>query len=307
MAPGRRLVHELGPADSGADLSEIVAALLARAGADETAAAAIARGAVFVDRARAARPDQRPTAGQVVSVTLSCGGPPELELIAEDEHVLVLAKPAGISSVADLSDRSGSLLGIAEARWGAGLHLLGRLDREVTGVVVALRTASARRRAALLRRAGRIEREYVAVVAPAPAWQERDLDLPIGRHPTDPRLRAAGGREAVPALTRVRVVAERPLEGREGPALVEARPVTGRTHQIRVHLSHAGHPIAGDRAYGGPRRLTRADGEVLACPRVLLHAARLRMPHPGGSGMLEAEAPWPDDLRRIVAALESRR
>jgi 23S rRNA pseudouridine1911/1915/1917 synthase len=165
--------------------------------------------------------------------------------------------------------------------------------------VVALRTERARQRAVELRRSGTIERVYVAVVWPAPTAEELVLDGPIGRHRSSARLRSVGGPGATPALTRARVLSRLSA----GAALVEARPVTGRTHQIRVHLSHAGHPIAGDRAYGGARRLTRVDGSVLACPRVMLHAARLSMPHPGGRGRLEASAPWPTDFEELVLSL----
>jgi 23S rRNA pseudouridine1911/1915/1917 synthase len=291
----------VGPSEGGREVTAVVSALLEESGDSETAEEALARGAVFVDRRRAA-PGMRVRPGQSVSLSLRTAPEAELDVLLEDGDLIVLAKPAGISSVPDLSDRAGSLLGLAERRFGAGLHLLGRLDRDVTGIVVALRTERARTRAVELRRRGEIERVYGALVCPAPLAAEEELDGAIGRHPTDPRRRSVGGRDAVPSLTRVRVLDRLAA----GTVWLEARPVTGRTHQIRVHLSHAGHPIVGDRAYGGVRRLTLPDGRVLPCSRVMLHARRLDMPHPGGKGRLRIEAPWPADLSTLLRALGAR-
>ena len=300
-AAPRRLVVAVDAAAGDTSLAEFVERLLADAGLGEGGAAAEARGAVFVDGRRSSDPGRAVRAGQTVQVTAR-SAEPEIVVLHEDADVIVLAKPAGISSTPDLSDRAGSLLGLAEERFGPGLHLLGRLDREVTGVVVALRTPRARKAAATLRRAGRIERVYQALVSPVPTWKTQEVDVAIGRHPRDPRLRAPNGRDAEAARTRlVRVDV---LAGDVG--LVEARPVTGRTHQIRVHLAHAGHPIVGDRPYGGARRIVLPSGEVRAAPRVLLHAARLSMPHPGGRGTLTVQAPTPEDLAELIRALSAR-
>lgn len=297
----RRLVVSVGAADAGCTVAALVGRIVREAGSAEKGAAAVGRGAVFVGRRRVTDPAERLPAGVTVQVTLA-GDDPTLVVLVEDDDVVVLSKPAGISSTPDLSDRAGSLLGLLERRFGEGLHLLGRLDRDVTGVVVALRTERARARAMSLRREGRVERVYQAIVSPAPTWDERVTDVPIGRHPRDAKRRAPDGADAEAATTRLR----RQELLAAGTALVEARPVTGRMHQIRVHLAHEGCPVVGDRAYGGARRLVLPSGEILDAPRVFLHAARLSMPHPGGRGTLSVEAPAPEDFKELLAALSSR-
>jgi len=297
------MVVQVEPAEEGATLAALVARALAATGDAESGPQAIERGAVFVDGRRATDPTATVRVGQTIQVTQKAAGAgTPLVVLHEDADVVALDKPAGISSTPDLSDRAGSLLGLAEARFGAGLHLLGRLDREVTGVVVLLRTARARAEAAALRRAGRIERTYLCLVTPPPAWEERTVDVAIGPDPRDARRRVPGGKDAAPAETRL--VRRAVLAA--GVALVEARPVTGRTHQIRVHLAHLGHPILGDRAYGGARRIVLPSGEVLEAPRTFLHAARLVMPHPTGRGTLAVEAPLPGDFSDLQARLQAR-
>lgn len=311
----RRLVVRVEPGDAGAHVGAFVGRALAAASDAESGDEAVGRGAVFVDGRRIADATLALSAGQTVQVTLRAPRPTAegeadraeegaraLVVLHEDQDVIALDKPAGVSSSPDLSDRAGSLLGLAEARFGSGLHLLGRLDREVTGVVIVLRTARARAAAAELRRAGGIERTYRCIVSPPPEWEELLVDAAIGRDPRDARRRAVAGVDAQPAQTRL-VRVERLACG---AALVEARPVTGRTHQIRVHLAHAGHPIVGDRTYGGARRLTLPSGEILGAPRVLLHAARLSMRHPGGRGPLVVEAPLPADFRDLLERLARR-
>ncbi len=158
-------------------------------------------------------------------------------------------------------------------------------------VVFALeREAGARLR--LLREEHRYVRRYLAIAAHAPAsLTEGTWTVPIGRA-RDPRHRAPNGRDAVDARTHFAVVARA-----EPFALLALAPVTGRTHQLRVHASHAGAPLLGDRAYGGPTRATLPSGRVFAFDRIALHAARVTL------GTVAIDSPVPEKLRAMWLAL----
>jgi 23S rRNA pseudouridine955/2504/2580 synthase/23S rRNA pseudouridine1911/1915/1917 synthase len=150
--------------------------------------------------------------------------------------------------------------------------------------------------AARLRRArdeGRYTRRYVGIAARSPATDEGVWTAPIGRA-KDPRHRAVNGREATAARSLFRVVATA-----GNAAMLALAPITGRTHQLRVHASHAGAPLLGDRVYGGPSRLTLPTGpqagRVIPLTRIALHAARVRVPT--AAGELVALAPIPEELR----------
>jgi 23S rRNA pseudouridine1911/1915/1917 synthase len=201
-------------------------------------------------------------------------------------------KPAGVPSQPTLTSDRGTLPDLVAAMLGAPVTLVHRLDRETSGVTVLARSAAAAAALAEAFRTGTPEKTYLALCARAPSPPGGRVDAPLGKDPA-----RAGMRRVDPsgdaAVTRYRTLREGPLA-----ALVEARPETGRTHQIRVHLAHLGAPLLGDPRYGGPRRV----GEV-AIPRVMLHARRLEIDHPATGARLVLEADVPEDLRAAEAAL----
>jgi len=222
----------------------------------------------------------------------------------------VLDKPAGLvvhpgpghweDSLVNVLVGRGTPLseGSSEGRPG----IVHRLDRDTSGLLVVAKTDAAHRRLA-----GAIERRQVSRVYAALVWGHLrkspvDIEAPITRNPKD-RKRMTVGDGGRHALTHASVVA------RFGIAdLVRVRLGTGRTHQIRVHLSHIGHPVVGDReyAFGGSRRVTPSERrsaerlEALA-PRQLLHAAALAFAHPVSGAPLTLVSEWPDDLRPALA------
>jgi 23S rRNA-/tRNA-specific pseudouridylate synthase len=144
------------------------------------------------------------------------------------------------------------------------------------------------------RSSGQYARHYVALATAAVKRAEHGVwDARIGRA-RDPKKRAVNGRDATDAVTRFRTIATTPSYAQ---ALLAIEPVTGRTHQIRVHASHAGEPLLGDRDYGGPRTLVLASGKVLTFGRIALHCARVAV------AGLDIQAPIPDDLRAWWLAL----
>ncbi len=257
--------------------------------------------------------------GAEVTVQLPPDAPPprtyapahaDLRFVYEDEHLAVLDKPAGLvvhpgpghweDSLVNVLVGRGTPLseGSSEGRPG----IVHRLDRDTSGLLVVAKTDAAHRRLA-----GAIERRQVSRVYAALVWGHLrkspvDIEAPITRNPKD-RKRMTVGDGGRHALTHASVVA------RFGIAdLVRVRLGTGRTHQIRVHLSHIGHPVVGDReyAFGGSRRVTPSERraaerlEALA-PRQLLHAAALAFAHPVSGAPLTLVSEWPDDLRPALA------
>ena len=177
-----------------------------------------------------------------------------MRVILREDDLVAVDKPAGMPTIADHGGAAHALVAATARALGidpARLHPTSRLDRGVSGVVVFALTKAAAERLARARGEGAYERRYVAIAASAPAPASGTWDAPIGRA-RDPRLRTVRGRDPIAAATRYGVCAHAP----GGAAMLAVAPVTGRTHQIRVHASHAGAPLLGDRDYGGPARVT---------------------------------------------------
>ncbi|WP_026854144.1 RluA family pseudouridine synthase [Geothrix fermentans] len=178
--------------------------------------------------------------------------------------------------------------------------LVHRLDRYTTGCLCLAKTAEAQRAIQAQFKARSVEKRYLALVRHSPRLPQLGtllVDEPIARHKQD-RLRmvvAAGGR---PAQTRIRVLART-----TSVALVECELLTGRTHQIRVHLAHLRAPLLGDPLYGGPGRWKDAAGEALVLPHPALHAWKLSVDHPLTGARIDAVAPIPEAFRTLAAAL----
>ncbi|MSQ81957.1 MAG: RluA family pseudouridine synthase [Myxococcales bacterium] len=236
----------------------------------------------------------------------------DLTIVYEDEHLLVVDKPAGLVVHPALGHESGTLVNalLHHEPQMAGLGdqyrpgLVHRIDRYTSGLLVVAKTDAALRRLGADFAKHQLERRYVAIAL----GNLRDDTLTArglhARHPTDRKkftCRAADGKQAVTHLT---VLARSPLT-----TLVVATLETGRTHQIRVHLAELGHPIVGDDTYGGRRphpktERTLHDAGVLAqVPRQALHAYALGFTHPHSGQPLRFELGWPTDLVEIAQSL----
>jgi 23S rRNA pseudouridine1911/1915/1917 synthase len=235
----------------------------------------------------------------------------ELPVVHEDEHIIVIDKPAGLvvhpaAGHADDTLLNGLLAAYPELAQVPRAGIVHRLDRDTTGLLVVARTLAAQTAlvAALQRRD--VSREYRAVVNGVPV-SGATVDRPIGRHPRDRQRMAvleSGGREAV---THYRV-----LERFRAHACLAVQLETGRTHQIRVHLSEAGFPVTGDPDYGGRVRLPKQAAPGLvdalrAFRRQALHAFRLSFVHPGSGETIGFEAPVPEDMQCLLSELRADR
>ncbi|MBI2377332.1 MAG: RluA family pseudouridine synthase [Deltaproteobacteria bacterium] len=248
------------------------------------ARALIEAGAVFLDGRRCRIAGRPVAAGARIVAHVGPGGQsadPPITVCYSDEEILVIAKEPGDHVNETETSARESLVGKLSRATGQ-VFAVHRLDRETSGVIVFAKTLDV---AGVLSKAFEeraVEKTYLALVEVAPA--EGLIELPIGEDPRRPRARkvVAGGQVA---RTRVRV-----LSTLGAIALVEARPETGRTHQIRVHLAHVGSPLLGDRLYGGPSAV-RVGDEVREVARVMLHAWRLEIPWHGARRAFEVSPP----------------
>jgi 23S rRNA pseudouridine1911/1915/1917 synthase len=267
---------------------------------------AIASGLVSVDGSR--RPKaHRLEGGERIVADLTEKGPPAAEpggvpVRHEDDHLMVVAKPAGMLTHPTASRRSGTLV---NRLLGMGVPLapghdpdrpgiVHRLDVGTSGLLLVARTEEARSGLTDLLARREVQRTYQALVRGRVAHPEFSVEAPLEKRGARVVVRRGGGVEAETAFS--------VIEALPSATLLEARPRTGRTHQIRVHLSSIGHPILGDRAYGGGGD----DATRLGLHRPFLHAWRLAFDHPVTGERIEVEEPLPEDLRAALARARER-
>jgi 23S rRNA pseudouridine1911/1915/1917 synthase len=232
-----------------------------------------------------------------------------LDIVFEDEHLVVVDKPAGLVVHPAPGHRTGTLVnallhhchdlaGVGDALRPGIVH---RLDQGTTGILVVAKDDATHRGLAAQFEDHSIERVYRAIARGAPKSTEGRVDQPIGRHPGDRKRMSVRARSGRRAVTNWRVI-ER--FGTSHHAWLELRPETGRTHQIRVHLASIGLPLAGDRVYGRAR--AKSAGGLPTLERPALHAASLGFVHPARGERLHFESPLPADLEALLAALRAR-
>jgi 23S rRNA pseudouridine1911/1915/1917 synthase len=223
--------------------------------------------------------------------------PMDLRIAYEDEHLVVVDKPAGLVVHPAPGHASGTLVHGLLAHDVAGGHeerpgIVHRLDRDTSGLMVVARSDDAHARLQNLVRQRALERQYRALVVGRPRSRSGRIEAPIGRDRRDPFRRSLDTDTPRDAVTHFEVVELFPRH-----TLLDVRLETGRTHQIRVHLAAIDLPVAGDPVYGRPHELGLA--------RQFLHAARLAFTHPFTGAPVDVQSPLPEDLQtaaRMAAA-----
>jgi 23S rRNA pseudouridine955/2504/2580 synthase/23S rRNA pseudouridine1911/1915/1917 synthase len=226
-----------------------------------------------------------------------------VHVVSEYRSLYAVFKPHGLPTEPDRSGTASALHSVAELLGvpPSVLHAATRLDAQVSGLVVVARGAEASRYCTELKATGALRRRYLAVASRAVEPAAGSWSTPIGSGRNG--VPALGGPGARAALTRYETLsAARPLASAAAPALLRVEPVTGRTHQIRLHAAGAGAPLLGDVKHGGPRRVVLPDGRALIVDRVALHAAEVQL-FAEGATVWTATAPFPDDLVTLWAAL----
>lgn len=235
--------------------------------------------------------------------------PPEIGILCEDNDIVVVNKPAGLTvhpgagrphgTLVDIliADRP-QMIGVGESpRWG----IVHRLDRDTSGVMVVAKSRRAHEVLSARFKEHSIHRVYLALVRGEPRRDSGTVDTPLGRHPTDRKRMSVRTDKPRTAVTHWRI-----KERLSGLTLLEVRPETGRTHQIRVHLASIGLPVAGDPTYGKTRKIQtsmdpRAKRALKLLTRQALHAAELGFDHPVTGSPLNFSAPLPKDMEAALA------
>ncbi len=265
---------------------------------------------------RPARPNSTIKAGDLVTIEVPDAAPAtpaaqdlDLPVVYQDADVIVVDKPAGMVVHPAAGHAEGTLVNAllfhADNLSGVGGEqrpgIVHRLDRGTSGLMVVAKNDAAHRELARQFHDREVEKEYVAL-----AWGEvhagRRIDLPVGRDPVHREKMSTRARRSRTAVTRITAAREM-----RGVTLLHVAIATGRTHQIRVHLSAIGHPIVGDATYGGVRhRMPGALRAVERLERPFLHAARLAFTHPREGTRMEFTSPLPDDLQGILDEIMER-
>ena len=287
----------------------------------------IAQGAVEVDRKPATTRALLLRVGQKVSLTTPDGSPDTralnderkastpLEILYEDEHLLCFVKPAGLTTHPATSVRGETLVDRLKAHCAP--HLAGypqdlrcgivhRLDKDTSGVMVAAKTEQARVALSAMFAHHDLERRYLALVWGVPALKEGTIEASLARHPVQ-RTRMAVRRDSLQGKGRNAITHYRVIQTfGDAASLLGCRLETGRTHQIRAHLSSVGHPIIGDPLYADPNPSPRRRAAAASLPvmrRQALHAERLAFTHPIDTKVLSFSANPPRDFQTLQNAL----
>jgi 23S rRNA pseudouridine1911/1915/1917 synthase len=281
-------------------------AFLAARGAVPSRAAGqrlIERGAVRVDGQPRPK-NHRMDAGEQVSVEAAAEGErdqaserPPFDIILEDDHLLVVDKPAGLVTHPAPGHHGPTLAEALRGRTAGGTDpqragIVHRLDRDTSGLLVVARTEAAYEALQRQIRAREVRREYLALVSGQPDAESGTIDAPIGRDRGRRTVVSTRSDRPRTAVTHFEVVERLPRT-----ALLRVSLETGRTHQIRAHLAAIDHPVCGDPQYGG-----RSCGRRLGLERQFLHAARIMFRHPATGELLACESKPPVDLRRALDA-----
>jgi 23S rRNA pseudouridine1911/1915/1917 synthase len=238
--------------------------------------------------------------------------PVEFELIHEDSSLVVLNKPPGLVThpapghpsgtlVHGLLQRCRDLSGVGGVMRPGIVH---RLDKGTSGLMVVAKNDRAHTFLSGQFKSGKVRKRYLAIVHGVPPGREGRVDQPIGRHPRRRKEMAvlpSGGRQALTLWEKVEEIGGL-------FSLLAVSPRTGRTHQIRVHLSHAGYPVLGDPVYGPRsgwwrRHVPGVEKDPFALDRQMLHAASLAFVHPESGVFCEFQAPMPPDMNRVLETL----
>jgi 23S rRNA pseudouridine1911/1915/1917 synthase len=229
-----------------------------------------------------------------------------LDIIYEDQDVVVVNKPAGMVVHVGAGVKSGTLVNallhhigaLAPAAGDLRPGIVHRLDRMTSGLLVVAKNDSAHRNLSSQFKSREVHKTYLALVHGRVAAERGEIGKPVGRDPRRRIRMRTSGLGARQALTRYRVLRRYPHF-----TLLEVEPETGRTHQIRVHLSSIGHPVVGDTLYGAPSRITISGRDEKTLDRNFLHAAAIRFRHPRSSEDMQFAVDLPAKLEDFLARL----
>jgi 23S rRNA pseudouridine1911/1915/1917 synthase len=285
----------------------------------------IKQGAITVN-GQSSKASYEMCAGDIVDMLIPPPEPREvvpedirLDILYEDEEILALNKPDGIICHPARGDQTGTIANALVHYANSLSHgedpfrpgIVHRLDKNTTGVMLVAKTDEAHWRLSLQFERRTVQKTYLAVVHGELHLDADTIDAPIGVHPVVREKFSVMIRENKIDVAKNAVTYYEVAERFRGFTLAKLFPKTGRTHQLRVHMSHIGHPIVGDTMYGGKLlselSLTGSGDDTPIYPHQALHAWRIRFRHPISEKIMELEAPFPPPFRKLVETLRSLR
>ena len=232
--------------------------------------------------------------------------PFEFPILYEDDVMLVIDKPAGVVVHPAAGNPSGTVVNALLGRYPQLMDemacqnsrpgIVHRLDKDTSGCLCIAKTASAQFKLSTAFASRDTSKTYMALVRGVPVRPQGEIITLIGRHPVNRQKMAVVERNGKQAITRYSLISSGIVDGAE-ISLLHVKILTGRTHQIRVHLASIGHPVLGDALYGGSRTA------VSGADRQLLHAWKLELPHPATGEMIRFQAPVPEDMQFIISKM----
>ena len=272
----------------------------------------IKNGAVTCDGVVVDLPKMMVKCGMTLQVELAeevsdipCAENFEFEILYEDDQMLVINKPPDVVVHPAVGNPSGTVVNALLSRYpelGEQLSvnnsrpgIVHRLDKDTSGCLIVAKTQTAQFKLAQSFASRVVHTHYLALVVGFPHQNEGRIETLIGRHPVNRQKMAVVERNGKNAISAYKVIGQGGIDN-VPISLLEVEIFTGRTHQIRVHMAYLGFPVAGDKVYGGSRRLE--------LPRQLLHAYRVSIPHPLSGEIMEFKAPVPADMAEIIAQLQ---
>ncbi|MEM1197142.1 MAG: RluA family pseudouridine synthase [Pseudomonadota bacterium] len=284
--------------------------------------ALIAEGAVEVNGATATSASAKVAAGASFSITIPPAAEAEaqpqnipLDIAFEDEHLIVVNKPAGLVVHPAAGNPDGTLVNALLHHCGGSLSGIGgvarpgivhRIDKDTSGLLVAAKSDAAHEKLAAQFAAHTVHRRYLAITGGAPRQREGTIDARIGRSDANRKKMAVlpkNSSRGKHAVTRYTVIDRFGPVGYEDAALIECRLETGRTHQVRVHCASIGHALLGDPLYGSAPKSLKPLLKGLGFARQALHAAELGFSHPMGGQFVSFSAPVPKDMQELIDEL----
>ena len=224
---------------------------------------------------------------------------PDNSIFWSDEDLLVVDKPAGLRVIPDGYDpQLPTLVGLLQSEWGK-LWVIHRLDKDTSGVILFARSAEAHRSLNQQFASRLVSKVYHAFAAGSPDWDQRKVNFPLRINGDRGHRTIVDLHKGKPAHTDLKVVKRQPLY-----CLIEARPHTGYTHQIRAHLAACGLPLLGDPLYQYPPSWTGSKVDLKSLPligRTALHALEIHFQHPGTGQEMVFSAPYPSDFQILIA------
>jgi 23S rRNA pseudouridine1911/1915/1917 synthase len=316
MVPGVSTIEAvIDDASGGQRLDKALASVAAELSRERLKALILDRRVSSTSAGVVTDPARKVAAGEVYSIDLPPAVAAEAEaqdiplsIVYEDEHLIVVDKPAGLVVHPAAGNLDGTLVNALLHHCRGQLSGIGgvarpgivhRIDKDTSGLLIVAKTDQAHVSLAEQFKAHSIERVYAAIVSGRPTPSAGTVDTWIGRSDAD-RKKMAVQREGrgKHAVTHYRTV--KPLRD---SALIECRLETGRTHQVRVHMAHVGHPLIGDPVYGRAKKGFKSILETMGFKRQALHAKTLGFIHPASSVALSFESPIPADMQELLSQL----